>query len=394
MQTQWWYIDGDDTVGPLSSDEMRARIAQGELSGEYLVWTPEATDWMPLAETALHVVEEPAPVVAPAPQTQWWYAINGVKEGPCSQTQLNELIQNHVLQPQHLVWTQGYAQWTPVADVPEFAALLVEARLLPPPLPASPPPVIPQAPAAVPDEPQPPERIVVLETNAVVFNEPSVKEESVAAPVRPMSSTQPMYAREPAQRPQPKVEATPASNNEAAVAPASAYPWRRFFARLVDMTLLGLPTAIVVGVVGSLLSLNFAIWLQNPGASTVLGWLLMPLFLLIEAAIYGMFGSTPGKALLGIVVKSGNGEQLSGADYAGRLRKLYWGGIGTGFPLVAWIMAIRQFIHCQRNRSTTYDAAGGFMVEGKPLGVVRWVSASVVVLAMVAVQLMLTMAAG
>ena len=76
-----------------------------------------------------------------------------------------------------------------------------------------------------------------------------------------------------------------------------AGPWRRFFGRLIDLWALALPTAFLVSVAGSAASLEFALWIQEPGSQYAFGWLIVPLILFSEAIIYAVFGTTLGKAL-------------------------------------------------------------------------------------------------
>ena len=109
--------------------------------------------------------------------------------------------------------------------------------------------------------------------------------------------------------PKPVAQAVPPELPKSAVhvdvaglSPAGA--GRRFWARLIDLWLIALPTSFAASFALSSVSLSFALWMQQPGSEYAFGWLVLPLVLLIEAGISVVFGSTPGKAILGVSVTS------------------------------------------------------------------------------------------
>ena len=66
----WYYARGDQRLGPVDVNEMRALAARGELDGEDLVWTDGMADWAPAStrrELGLDASAnrfQPAPVAA------------------------------------------------------------------------------------------------------------------------------------------------------------------------------------------------------------------------------------------------------------------------------------------------------------------------------------------
>ncbi len=54
---QWFYVDGDRRVGPVSEDEIRRLISAGLLGPTDLLWRTGLTNWEPLAQ---HFADEPA----------------------------------------------------------------------------------------------------------------------------------------------------------------------------------------------------------------------------------------------------------------------------------------------------------------------------------------------
>jgi hypothetical protein len=67
---QWYFSKGGTQMGPVSLDELRAKIASGEVTGADMVWREGFPDWKPASEipelAVLRVVPQPM-AVAPQP---------------------------------------------------------------------------------------------------------------------------------------------------------------------------------------------------------------------------------------------------------------------------------------------------------------------------------------
>jgi len=167
-----------------------------------------------------------------------------------------------------------------------------------------------------------------------------------------------------------------------------AGPWRRFLARLIDLWAISLPTALLVAVVGGALSIDFALWIQEPGSQYAFGWLILPLVLFIEAVVFGIFGSTLGKALLGIKVTTAAAFPVRFSQYAKRLVGVYWYGLGTGFPLVSLFTMARQYGRLKEGKFARYDE-GGFNVKAKKIGFLRSIFAIAMIVGLFAINVVL-----
>ncbi|WP_431126678.1 SPFH domain-containing protein [Flagellimonas flava] len=74
------------------------------------------------------------PVPPPMPvAVQYFYAVNGVQQGPVSLEQLQVLFAGRTINRDSLVWKQGMANWTALKDVEELKSFL--GGNTPPPLP-------------------------------------------------------------------------------------------------------------------------------------------------------------------------------------------------------------------------------------------------------------------
>jgi len=168
-----------------------------------------------------------------------------------------------------------------------------------------------------------------------------------------------------------------------------AGPWRRFFARLIDLWAIALPVGFIVAYLAGSLSLEFALWIQEPGSEYAFGWLLLPAVLLVEGVVYGISGTTLGKAILGIKVVTVSAHKATPGQYVRRLPGVYWGGLGTGFPLVNLFTMAHQYGRLRRGKHAGYDE-GKFNVKGTKLGFFRVVLAVLAIVGLFAVQVGLT----
>ena len=69
-----------------------------------------------------------------AAQTQWYMAIGGHQVGPVSEDEVFSNLQNGSIDPNTLLFTAGMSNWTPLSQVPQFAASLGTPAVVPPPI--------------------------------------------------------------------------------------------------------------------------------------------------------------------------------------------------------------------------------------------------------------------
>ena len=132
---------------------------------------------------------------------------------------------------------------------------------------------------------------------------------------------------------------------------SQVYPWRRYWARLFDITFI-MPFYI------------FIISLFSPGLNytiirmeSFIGGTLLLLFYLIffEPMMLSSFGTTPGKVLLGIKIRDLSGKKIS---YTTGMRRgfLVWiYGMGIGIPLITLFTMTVAYSKLRRNGITGWD---------------------------------------
>jgi formylglycine-generating enzyme required for sulfatase activity len=156
-------------------------------------------------------------------------------------------------------------------------------------------------------------------------------------------------------------------------APAlAAGPWRRFFARSIDFWAITPPVVLLMVLGGLQVSSDFASWLQEPRSTWVIGFFAVPLVLAVEAMLFWMFGSTVGKALLGISVRTESSRQLTLTESFQRQMGVYVYGLGAGVPLINLVTTVRQYRRLKSGLQASYDE-DRFVVTAVRLGVLRYV---------------------
>ena len=131
---------------------------------------------------------------------------------------------------------------------------------------------------------------------------------------------------------------------------AEPHPWRRYFARGIDIALVGLPVSFVQYV---LLHRNYTTvsrW-ENIVWSLV-GW---GLLVLLEPLLLSRFGTTVGKWCMGITVTRPDGEKLSYNEALNRTALLWFYGNGLGLPLVGIVCAGLSYHRYTRGEELTWE---------------------------------------
>jgi uncharacterized protein DUF4339 len=128
MPSNYYYTRNNQTMGPVSSKDLRQLASLGYLKPTDMVMK-EGYKWKPAGEIpGLFGTAPPPPGAAaasPAPAAAnvpcWYYALDGQPLGPCTAEQIKSLIKVGDLGAEDSVWREGMAEWLPLAQVPEFS---------------------------------------------------------------------------------------------------------------------------------------------------------------------------------------------------------------------------------------------------------------------------------
>jgi len=153
------------------------------------------------------------------------------------------------------------------------------------------------------------------------------------------------------------------------------HPWRRYFARTVDICTFGLLALFVVAIIIYLAIPDkydvFSKALNNPFISS---FIMVVLWMPIEAVLLANVGNTPGKWLFGISLRSSTGHKLSFNQSLERSFRVLLQGMALGIPVVAAIAQLRAYIRLSRTGTTLWDSATDCVVIHKIWGTIRTIA--------------------
>lgn len=129
------------------------------------------------------------------------------------------------------------------------------------------------------------------------------------------------------------------------------HPWRRYFARTLDLGLYGL-------FLSAVFSLGFHVpveELTSAPARLLLGWFANLPMLLLEPFLLSRWGTTPGKALFGIKVLDSEGQKLSLKKARERTMGVFSKGMGYGIPGFELYREYRSEENCENRQWNEWE---------------------------------------
>ena len=107
-------------------------------------------------------------------------------------------------------------------------------------------------------------------------------------------------------------------------------------------------------------------------------------YALAEAAMLPSWGTTPGKALLGVTLRNRNGSKLTFEQALARSFKVAIKGVGLAIPLVSLFTHITAYNRLTNTGVTSWDEEGRFEVHHQPVGSGRLIVFALLLLAIFA----------
>ncbi len=150
------------------------------------------------------------------------------------------------------------------------------------------------------------------------------------------------------------------------------HPWRRLFARTVDICTAGLVLFMLLIFAFSATmpeqAAGFAKAIENPIIASVVLYLI---WLPAEALLLSLFGTTPAKWLFGIRVAHPGGNLLSFAAALNRSFLVFVQGVGFGIPFVALFKQLFAYRRLTKTGTTLWDTSTTAVVIHKKWGMFR-----------------------
>lgn len=154
----------------------------------------------------------------------------------------------------------------------------------------------------------------------------------------------------------------PASASQPKNAVPQIRPWIRYWARCIDTY--GFITAFAFSLV----------CLCKPVPNVHPYILLAPalfIFTFVEAILFALFGTTPGKWLLGVDVRTEDNERLSFSSALARSIYIWAYGWGMGIPFAPIVTLTISYFKLTKHGITPWDKVGKHVVTHRPIGLIR-----------------------
>jgi len=186
----------------------------------------------------------------------------------------------------------------------------------------------------------------------------------------------------------------PAPTGSVDILAQEVHPWRRYFARMVDMNL-SLLLVVVPVLLLIILLLTLIAPALLPGLSTGLDQfskfnlivnilITCLLWIPIESLYMCTLGTTPGKWVFGIKVRDEFGNKLKFGLALKRASSVYLIGLGAGLPVISLVTLVRSYNRLTKESITLWDESLGTAVIYTDFGVFRILGSCLVLVLWVA----------
>ncbi len=157
-------------------------------------------------------------------------------------------------------------------------------------------------------------------------------------------------------------------------------PWNRLGARLFDYAIWGIVLALLLSELrgAGLVPDGVAYWLGHP---LVAPTLITGTWIAVETLLMASLGTTPGKWLFGCYLQFSISDAYAKREMRSQLLRafkralrVWWEGVGCGFPLLAPILIAIAYERVVQNQETDWDFAQDCLATYAPPGVLNSVT--------------------
>lgn len=141
-------------------------------------------------------------------------------------------------------------------------------------------------------------------------------------------------------------------------------PWIRYWARMLDIFLASIVAAIILAIVAPHA-------LDHTGAGYLFGLVVLLAWVFTESLLLSLVGTTPGKWFFKIQLVPPAGQKSTYSGALSRSFKVWWRGLGIGFPIISLITLIIARGDLKEMGITTWDRDTGFHVVHGRIGLLR-----------------------
>ena len=144
---------------------------------------------------------------------------------------------------------------------------------------------------------------------------------------------------------------------------------KRLMARYMDVMSIGMFVAVLVV---TLQARSIGAVETDTYDVTRLLWLAFAAMLVLDSVLIAMFGTTPGKALLGVQISKRDGSKLGFGEAMQRAFSVFARGCAFGIPFLAPIAMIIAGIQTLNDGDAPWDKAQGLRVDSKEVASGTW----------------------
>jgi hypothetical protein len=128
-----WFVQKDDSVdGPLTTEDVQSRLADGHFTSMHMIWGKGLQAWIRLESWQQELPQLASGAPAEITPELWHYAHNGKSHGPYPKNQLVEELKNAENLGEVMIWTKGMKEWAALFEFHDLlSAIGVNKRQFP-----------------------------------------------------------------------------------------------------------------------------------------------------------------------------------------------------------------------------------------------------------------------
>ena len=155
-------------------------------------------------------------------------------------------------------------------------------------------------------------------------------------------------------------------------------PWRRYAARILDLSFFGGLGGFIIGFVyysvAPYSADQFFSIFSNPAAGPIIDTIFTAFIgSLVAGVVIGLTGSSLGKIIFGLMVVDKHGKPIGPADGIRRDLTVYLRGLGLAIPIVSLVTLYLAFRTLKDTGSTSWDDENEYTVWHRPSGQAQYV---------------------
>ncbi len=171
---------------------------------------------------------------------------------------------------------------------------------------------------------------------------------------------------------------------------STGHPWRRYFARMLDITVNGSLTFFAIGLVLAMVDPNAPGRVSSFFSNRIVGAMVtVAASIPLNALLIGLTGGTLGKWLFGVRVLDSQGAPMGFGAALSREIAVWIQGLAFGIPIVSLFTLFSEYKTLVAVGSTSWDSTRTIFVVHRPMGARQVIGATIGVLTWLCVIIVL-----